>query len=242
MQLIGCNLKIIIMKRKFYLEMIVALSVLATSMFTSCSDDDSDPKVSVEVADITGSSATISWDLVSSRVLAHEVVVKEKDGGTIVFEDVAGVDLSTSSVMTEIEATGLSAETEYTVTVTALTLNDALEDEVVGEGSANFTTVEGDPLLEVTEEQIVGTWFSSNRYYIFNADKSGENGSHSEMFGDEKEDDITWEITSYEYEGAQVRSIKATDSEGYWNDLEVVLIDGVMKLKDHDNNYSFVKE
>lgn len=230
------------MKRKFYFGIVVAISFLATSFLTSCSEDDLEPSVSVEVSDITGSSAMISWDIISNQVLGHEVIVKEKDGGTVVFEDVAGVDLSTSSVETEIKATGLSAETEYTVTVTAFTLDENLEELTVGDGSANFTTGEGEPLLEVSEEQIVGTWFSSNRYYIFNADKSGENGSHSEMFGDEKDEDITWEITSYEYNGAEVRSIKATDSEGYWNDLEVVVIDGVMKLKDHDNNYSFVKE
>ncbi len=230
------------MKRRFYLGVLVAVSLLATSLLSSCSDDDLEPSVSVEVSDITGSSAMISWDLVSAQVLGHEVIVKEKDGGTVVFEDVAGIDLSTSSVETEIKATGLSPETEYTVTVTAFTVNEDFEDVTVADGSANFTTVEGEPLLEVTEDQIVGTWYSSSSYYIFNTDKSGESGSHSEMFDDEKDEDITWEISSYEYNGAEVRSIKATDSEGFWNDLEVVVIDGVMKLKDHDNNLSFEKE
>lgn len=230
------------MKRKIYSGVLIAVVLLASNLFTSCSDDESNPSVSVEVSDITGSSATISWGIISSQVISHEVVIKEKESGTIVFDEIAGVDLTTATVNTEIEATGLSPETEYTVVVTALSLDQELKEVVLGDGSAKFTTEEGEPLLEVTKDEIVGTWYASNYYYIFNDDKTGESGEHSDMFGDEKDADITWEITSYEYNGAMVRSIKAMDSEGYWTDLEVVVIDGVMKLKDHDNNQSFTKQ
>lgn len=230
------------MRRKFYLSVLVLVSLLGASLFSSCSDEDSELTVSVEVSDITAGSAVISWDIISIQALGHEVVVTDEETGDIVFEETAGVNLTTSKVYTEITATGLSAETKYTVTVTALSLDENLNSVNLGEGSTNFVTVEGDPLLEVSEDEIVGTWVSSTQYYVFKSDKTGESGSHSDFFGDEKENDIDWEITSYEYNGAVVRSIKATDSEGYWNDLEVVVIDDVMKLKDHDNNYSFTKQ
>lgn len=228
------------MKRKFYLGMLVAVSLLATSIFSSCSDDeDSNPGVKVEVSDISGTSAKISWNIISNQVIAHEVVVKEKASGSVAFEEIAGINLTTSEVDTEIEATGLSAETEYTVTVTALSIDAELNDVYIGEGSTDFTTLEGAALLEVEESEIVGTWYCSNWYYIFNDDGTGETGSHSSTFGDEKESDVTWEITSFDLDGTEVRSIKATDSDGYWTDLQVIKEGDVITLKDNDNNQTF---
>lgn len=85
----------------------------------------------------------------------------------------------------------------------------------------------------------MGTWYCSNWYYIFNDDGTGESGSHSEIFGDEKESDITWEITSFDLDGTEVRSIKATDSDGYWTDLQVIKDGNVITLKDNYNNQTF---
>jgi len=228
------------MKRKFYLGMVVAISFLATSVLTSCSDDDdSNPSVSVEVSDISGTSATISWNIISKEVLAHDVVVTEKATGDVAFEEVAGFDLTSGDVATEIKATGLSPETKYTVTVTAFSIDEELNDVSIGKGSTDFTTGEGADLLGVSEDEIIGTWYCSNWYYIFNDDGTGETGSHSDMFGDEKEDDITWEITSFDLDGTEVRSIKATDSEGYWIDLQVLKDGDVITLKDNANNQTF---
>lgn len=217
----------------------VAITLLATSLFTSCSDDDSNPSVNVEVSEINGTSAKISWSIISDQALGHEVVVAEKTTGDVAFEELTGLDLTSGDLVTEITATGLSAETEYTVIVTALSLDEQLNEIYIGEGNANFTTGEGADLIEVTKDEIVGTWYCSNWYYIFNDDGTGESGSHSEIFGDEKESDITWEITSFDLDGTEVRSIKATDSDGYWTDLQVIKDGNVITLKDNYNNQTF---
>lgn len=226
---------------KFYSKMLVAvLLITSTCILSSCSDDDnSNPSVKVEVSEISGTSALISWNIISEEVITHEIIIKDKATGTICFEETTGLSFTSGAVETEVEATGLSSETEYTVTVTANTIDSEFNAVYVGEGSADFTTTEGAALLEVTKEEIVGMWTCSNRYYKFDDDGTGETGSHSDTFGDEKEDDITWEITSYEYDGNEVRSIKATDSEGYWNDMEVVKENDVIKLIDHDNSWTF---
>ena len=231
------------MKKILKFMFFMTLTGVFALSFSSCSDDDSNPSVNVEVSEITGTSATISWNVISSEVMNHYVVVKEKESGVVCFDEPAGYSFTNSSPYTEIEVTDLDPETVYAVTVTATTLGAQFDAITVGEGSTEFTTIVGGgstgDLVSVEKDEIVGTWYNSNRYFKFNDDGTGETGSHSDTFGDEKDDDISWEITTFELDGTEVRSIKATDSEGYWSDLEVVKEDDVIKLIDHDNNWTF---
>jgi hypothetical protein len=120
------------------------------------------------------------------------------------------------------------------------------------EDEPNNTKNDPSNLVEVTASEITGKWKTSNWYYLFSEGGTGEEGSVSSISGEEKEGDITWEITSCELDVVdaatgdistkQVRCIKVTDVEGYYTELEVLKEGESITLKDHDNNVSYTKE
>lgn len=131
------------MKKKIYSKMLIALSLFAASfMLSACSDDDnsSNPSLKIEVSDIKGTSAIIKWNLISEEVLTHNIEIRDKETGSLYFEGSTGINLSTSTIETEIEATNLAPETTYTVLVSAYTINENLDAVLVKEGNAEFTT------------------------------------------------------------------------------------------------------
>lgn len=97
---------------------------------------------------------------------------------------------------------------------------------------------------DVTYEvkDFVGRWETSNMYYVFDADKTGEYGSKSALVGDEKEEDITWNFGTFKDNNVDKRGIIAKDSEGFTTEFEIIKKDdGNYELYDTGNSQTYKK-
>ena len=131
--------------------------------------------------------------------------------------------------------------------------SDASATTLIAKGIVIYEedTTTNSELVQITEADVLGNWESSNSYYKFEEGGSGEYGTVSAISGNEKEYDITWEITTCTIDEINfetgsitektVRCIKPTDPEGFYDELEVVKEGDIFKFIDHTNNRTYLK-